>query len=52
MDLEKYLKNFKTFKCNPFFVGDASAEVNKKIYERRIHRVQAQVRWYSKKLGI
>ena len=49
MQREKYWNDFWTFKCNDFFVGDASAEVNRELYNKNIFRIRAKVRWYAKK---
>ena len=50
MQREKYWNDFETFKCNDFFVGYASAEVNRELYNKNIFRVRAKVRWYAKKV--
>ena len=50
MKREKYWNNFETFECNDFFVGYASAEVNRELYNKNIFRVRAKVRWYAKKV--
>ena len=50
MQREKYWNDFETFKCNDFFVGDASAEVNRQLYNKNIFRIRAKVRWYAKKV--
>ena len=50
MQREKYWNNFETFECNDFFVGYASAEVNRELYNKNIFRVRAKVRWYAKKV--
>ena len=49
MKREKYWNNFETFECNDFFVGYASAEVNRQLYNKNIFRIRAKVRWYAKK---
>ena len=49
MQREKYWNDFETFKCNDFFVGYASAEVNRELYNNNIFRIRAKVRWYAKK---
>ena len=50
MKREKYWNNFETFECNDFFVGYASAEVNRQLYNKNIFRIRAKVRWYAKKV--
>ena len=50
MKREKYWNNFETFECNDFFVGYASAEVNRELYNKNIFRIRAKVRWYAKKV--
>ena len=50
MKREKYWNNFEPFECNDLFVGYASAEVNRQLYNKNIFRIRAKVRWYAKKV--
>ena len=43
MKREKYWNNFETFECNDFFVGYASAEVNRQLYNKNIFRIRAKL---------
>lgn len=41
---EKYWNDFYMFKCSDFFVGNNTAEINKKIYEKHIHQIGRKFR--------
>lgn len=50
MEQERRLTQFFDFECSSFFVGQESAKVNTHIYNQKISRVRAEIRWYFKKL--
>lgn len=46
------LKDFYDFECSDFFVGRATASLNRVYYYKRSRKVDARINWYMNKLGM
>ena len=47
----KELNTFYKFECSEFFRGATVANCNLRRYNREIPRIEAQIRWYERKIN-